>query len=104
MMIRIWRFTRAVSRHWGILCTGGFCIGVLNLWQLTGHSVRPAVGWSIGIASVIAACFKAWNEQADLAERAARAGAPKPELRMEFYAEGVPPHQVIRVSANRPIE
>lgn len=67
-MKRIWKFTRAVLHHWGILFTGGVGIGALGLWQMTGHNLSPKVGWIVGGLAVLAACFKAWNEQYERAE------------------------------------
>ena len=54
--------------HWGILSTGGVLIGLVSIWQMTGHGVSPLVGWAIGGLAVLGACFKAWNEQLERAE------------------------------------
>lgn len=67
-MRRIWKFIRAVLHHWGILVTGGVAIGAVSLWQMTGHNLPPTIGWIIGALAVLAAFFKAWNEQYERAE------------------------------------
>lgn len=67
-MKRIWKFVRAVLHHWGILITGGVGIGLVSLWQMTGHKLSPQVGWIIGALAALVACFKAWNEQYERAE------------------------------------
>lgn len=67
-MKRIWKFIRAVGHHWGILSTGGFFIGIVNLWQNTGHALAKGAAWLIGIGTLLVAFFKSWNEQYERAE------------------------------------
>jgi hypothetical protein len=33
------KFLTAVLKHWGVIVTGGMVIGLLSLWQNTGHVV-----------------------------------------------------------------
>src|SRR5262249_11474147 len=103
---RILEFVKAILHHSGILFTGGFFIGLVNLWQLTGHNVRPAVGWAIAMVALLAACFRAWNEQAQKAENAGRATAAsaKPDIRISLSAEGTPPSQTIKVVASQRVK
>jgi hypothetical protein len=63
MFIYALDFIWAVRRHWGSLVTGGCFIGVISLWQSTGHYVRPGVYWSIAIIALFVACYKAWAEE-----------------------------------------
>ena len=57
-------FIVVVVRHWGSLVTGGVLIGVLGLWQNTGHSVPPTLYWAIALSALLLAGYKAWNDKA----------------------------------------
>ena len=63
-------FISAAVRHWGTLVTGGSIIGVLSIFQGTGHTVRPWVYWVVGIVALFIACFKAWLEERKAKEQA----------------------------------
>ena len=69
-MRRVSQFLEAVVKHWGVLVTGGFAIGVLGIWQGTGHPVRPWVYWIVAIVGFFVASFKAWNDQVNETEKA----------------------------------
>jgi hypothetical protein len=69
-MHRAIHFLEAVVKHWGVLVTGGFAIGILGIWQGTGHPVRPWVYWIVAIAGLFLAFFKAWNDQVNEKEKA----------------------------------
>jgi hypothetical protein len=69
-MRRVSQFLQAVLKHWGVLVTGGFAIGVLGIWQGTGHPVRPWVYWIVAIVGLLVAFFKAWNDQVNEKEKA----------------------------------
>jgi hypothetical protein len=82
-MHRISQFLQAVVTHWGVLVTGGFAIGVLGIWQGTGHQVRPWVYWIVAIIGLFLAFFKAWNDQVNEKEQAL---TKVNEIRKEFEA------------------
>jgi len=67
---RAWQFLIAVVRHWGALVTGGVVIGLLWLWQGTGHTVKPWVFWLVAVVALFIASFKAWNDQFNAREAA----------------------------------
>jgi len=69
-MRRVFQFLQAVVKHWGVLVTGGFAIGILGIWQGTGHPVRPWVYWIVAIAGLFIAFFEAWNDQVNEKEKA----------------------------------
>lgn len=60
---RIGRYFFAIAHHWGSLVTGGTLIGLLGIWQSTGHFVGIWVYWGIAIGALLMASFKAWDEQ-----------------------------------------
>lgn len=55
-------FLKGLMRHWGALVTGGFLVGVLGIWQATGHSVSPWIYWTIAIGSFIVSAYRVWLE------------------------------------------
>lgn len=65
---KLWHFIVSVSKHWGSLVTGGVVIGVIGLWQNTGHPVPAWAYWLVAIIAFFVACFRAWSEQGDRAE------------------------------------
>lgn len=68
----IFHFIRAVVRHWGALVSGGAIIGLLGIWQGTGHRVPPTIFWIIAIVGIFVACYLAWNEEREAKEKAIR--------------------------------
>ncbi len=70
-MRSLWTFVRSVARHWGSLVTGGFVIGLIGIWQGTGHAVRPGVYWAVALLALFAAFFAAWSEEHKAKERVA---------------------------------
>jgi hypothetical protein len=56
-------FLNSVRKHWGSLVTSGSIIGVLSIWQGTGHSVRAWIYWLVAILGFTIACFQTWNKQ-----------------------------------------
>jgi len=68
----VFRFLRAVIRHWGALVSGGAIIGFLGIWQGTGHPVSPTVYWIVAIVGIFVACYLAWNEERVAKERVLR--------------------------------
>lgn len=56
-------FVMAVARHWGSLVTGGIVIGVLGIWQNTGHSINSGVYWGVAIVGLFIAFYKAWLDE-----------------------------------------
>jgi hypothetical protein len=70
---RIWQFCQSVLRHWGTLVTGGAIIGGIGIWQGSGNAVNPWVYWTIAIIALVIACFKTWNDQVDIAQKAVAA-------------------------------
>lgn len=69
MTERIQQFTIALLKTWGARVTGGVIIGTLAVWQLTGHNIKPWVGWTVIVGGVVTACFEIWNKERSLAER-----------------------------------
>jgi hypothetical protein len=67
MIRRILQFGAAITKTWGAKVTGGVVIGALGMWQLTGHSVKPWVGWVVIVGGIIVACFEVWNGQIEVA-------------------------------------
>lgn len=63
---RIAAFSRSVAHYWGTLVTGGVVIGLLGIWQGTGHFVWTFCYSIIALTSFFIACFKAWNEKEEL--------------------------------------
>lgn len=57
------KFIVAVARHWGVLVTGGVLIGVVSLWQNTGHLVPHYVSWSIAVIGLVIAFYRTWREE-----------------------------------------
>jgi hypothetical protein len=66
MIRRIWQFGAAITKTWGARVTGGVVIGVLGVWQLTGHTLKPWVGWTVIMGGVVVACFEVWNKQVEV--------------------------------------
>jgi hypothetical protein len=62
-------FVFAVARHWGSLVSGGFLIGVLGIFQGTGHAVPAWVYWLVAIVALFVACFRAWLEERKAKEK-----------------------------------
>lgn len=56
-------YIRAVFKHWGVLVTSGVGIGALGIWQGTGHFTPHWVYWLVAAIGIVAACYKAWNEE-----------------------------------------
>lgn len=58
------RFTIAVARHWGILVTGGFIVGLIALVErVSGKAIS---GWPLWLAlgmSLFLASFLAWRDE-----------------------------------------
>src|SRR5579864_2016065 len=78
------RFIWAVLRHWGAIVTGGILIGLLGIWQGTGHHVAPTVYWIVAIVGIFVGCYKAWNDERIATEGAlaalnAESGTTSPE-------------------------
>jgi hypothetical protein len=69
---RIGRFAFEMCKTWGAALTGGFVIGLLGSWQLTGHSIPPKVGWGIIMGAIVLASFQVWNREADITDLAQR--------------------------------
>jgi hypothetical protein len=67
---QILQFIRAIVRHWGALVTGGALIGIVGIWQGTGHAVSPTIYWVVAILGIIGACYLAWNEERDAKTKA----------------------------------
>ena len=63
-------FTIAVARHWGILVTGGFIVGLIALIErLSGKAIS---GWPLWLAvglSLFVAAFLAWKNERERWER-----------------------------------
>jgi uncharacterized membrane protein len=84
MRHRVWQFIKSVTHHWGVLVTGGVAIGVLGVWQGTGHVVKPWVYWLVAIVGLFVAFFKAWNDQANEKEKALAKIAERAEASAAF--------------------
>lgn len=50
--------------------TGGLLIGLISIWQNTGHQVPGKVFWIIAILGIFVACYRAWNEERIAKEKA----------------------------------
>lgn len=74
---RVWKFCKAVAPHWGALVTGGVLIGIIGIWQGTGHPVKPGFYWAIAIAAMVIATFRVWNDQANIVETVTEEKTPK---------------------------
>ena len=78
------QFAWAVLKHWGAIVTGGIFIGLLGIWEGTGHHVAPTVYWIVAISGTFIGCYKAWNDertakQGVLAALDVRSGTTSPE-------------------------
>jgi len=92
MLKNIWNFIRAVARHWGALMTGGFLIGLLFIYQGTGHTVLPSVYWGIALVALFVAFYRAWAEERSAKEEALHRVSgdqrkPSREYWLELYKE-----------------
>ena len=72
--------------------TGGFFIGLVGIWQETGHTVRPGLYWGIALVALFIAFYKARAEERDAKEEALRRArgdqhAPSREYWLELYKE-----------------
>jgi len=76
MFHRLWDFSKAVGRHWSALVTGGVVIGLMSIWQGTGHSIPPTVYWLVAMIALFVACFKAWEAERKAKEAAITQKAP----------------------------
>ena len=56
-------FFNAVRRHWGSLVTSGAGIGVLGIWQSTGHFVSHSVYWSVAVIGLVVAFYRTWFDE-----------------------------------------
>ncbi len=65
---RVGGFLVAIAKTWGALVTGGFFIGLIGIWGLTGHPLKTWVGWVVGIVGLLVACFEVWNKQINITE------------------------------------
>jgi hypothetical protein len=59
-----------MCKTWGARVTGGFFIGIVGMWALTGHVIPPKVGWAVCIGGIIVAAFQVWNRQVTAKEGA----------------------------------
>ena len=57
------RFADADRKHWGSIVTSVAMIGALSVWQSIGHTVKPAVYWTIAVVGFVFAAYRAWNDQ-----------------------------------------
>jgi hypothetical protein len=53
-------FANALRKHWGGVVTSGVLVGLLGIWQGTGHAVLPAVYWAVAILGLGVASYRAW--------------------------------------------
>jgi hypothetical protein len=65
---KLWLYIVSVSKHWGSLVTGGVIIGVIGIWQNTGHPVPVWAYWLVAIVAFFIGSFNAWSEQVEHAE------------------------------------
>jgi hypothetical protein len=56
-------FLKAVAKHWGIAVTSGAIIGLVGIYQGTGHRVAPRVYWIIAAVGLFLAFYRSWLEQ-----------------------------------------
>jgi hypothetical protein len=56
-------YLNSVRKHWGTLVTSGAGIGVLGIWQSTGHFVPHWVYWSVGCIGLVVAFYKTWPDE-----------------------------------------
>ena len=63
VLAKLFSWISSVARHWGTLVTGGVFIGLLGVWQGTGHSVPHWLYWLIAILALFIACFRAWLDE-----------------------------------------
>lgn len=54
------KFLAAVLRHWGVIVTGGVVIGLLSIWQNTGHVVGHWVYWLVAVIGLVIAFYRTW--------------------------------------------
>lgn len=59
----LWQFIVAVAQHWGSLVTGGIAIGMLGIWQGTGHHVSSSVYWGVALVGLFFAFYRAWLDE-----------------------------------------
>jgi hypothetical protein len=69
MLKRIVQFVSEMCRTWGALVTGGFLVGLIGVWLLTGHILPPKIGWVVCIGGIIVATFQMWNRQVDATQK-----------------------------------
>lgn len=73
-------FIMAVAYHWSSLVTGGLIIGILSIWQGTGHPVPHSVYWVIAVISLFVAFFKAWRDERSAKEAILSQVQPAPAI------------------------
>lgn len=73
----------AVRQHWGSLVTGGALIGVLGIWQSTGHYVKPYIYWVLAIGCLLIASYKAWADEHEARTKAETHNKPALDIILE---------------------
>lgn len=84
------KFITAVLKHWGVIVTGGIVIGLLSLWQNTGHGVPPGVYWAVAVVGLLTAFYRTWLDQYKqvvklTSERQVDAAKQRTEVRLALY-------------------
>lgn len=64
------RFADALVRYWGSIVPAGVLIGILGIWQSTGHKVPPSVYWAIAVLGLVPAAYRAWRDEHQQLEEA----------------------------------
>jgi hypothetical protein len=50
----------AVAEHWGSIVTSGVLIGVIGIWQATGHYVPHSAYWFVASLGLLRAFYRTW--------------------------------------------
>jgi hypothetical protein len=84
------KFITAVLKHWGIIVTSGIVIGLLSLWQNTGHGVPHSVYWSVAVIGLLTAFYRTWLDQYKqvvklTSERQADVATQRTDVRLALY-------------------
>jgi hypothetical protein len=80
----VFRFCSDVIHQWGSLVTSGAIIGVIGIWQATGHPVPPSVYWSIAGIGLFIAFYLAWRKEHIAKELATAVERPFAVIRFAY--------------------
>jgi hypothetical protein len=104
----VWKpvlFANEVRKHWAALVTGGTLIGLLGIWQGTGHAVPTSVYWTIALVGLVVACCKAWiakYEEVEKLKEEMQSKSGRPDLTAQFEVVDSPPRTMLILHNSSP--